>query len=136
MPIRINLLAESQVAEDLRRRDPVKRVIFGGILLAGIALAWSGLIALQVWQANGGLTDVQIQIETRTNDYQRVMVNLNKLSNANNKLNALKKLSDSRLLQGTLLNALQQCSVDSVQLTKLKVDQGYLRVEGTPSQTN
>jgi len=27
MPIRINLLAEAQAAEDLRRRDPVKRSV-------------------------------------------------------------------------------------------------------------
>ncbi len=136
MPIRINLLAEAQEAENLRRRDPVKRVIVGGVLLAALTLAWGGLIWLQVWQAQGGLTDVQIQIDSRTNDYQRVLVNLNKLSIANGKLNALKKLSDSRLLQGTLLNALQQCQADNVQLTRFKVDQGYLRTEETPSQTN
>jgi hypothetical protein len=63
-------------------------------------------------------------------------LNLNKLATINNKLTALKKLSDSRLLQGTLLNALQQCSVDNMQLTRLKIDQGYVRVEGTPTVTN
>jgi hypothetical protein len=136
MPIRINLLAEAQVAEELRRRDPVKRVIFAGVLLALLTLAWGGLIGLKVWLARGGLTEVRVQIDTQTNEFQKVMLNLNKLSNINNKLIALKKLSDSRLLQGTLLNALQQCSVDNVQLTRLKIDQGYLRVEGTPTLTN
>ena len=28
MPIRLNLLAEAQAAEDLRRRDPVKRALW------------------------------------------------------------------------------------------------------------
>ncbi|MEI9959886.1 MAG: hypothetical protein WDM76_01780 [Limisphaerales bacterium] len=136
MPIRINLLAEAQEAEELRRRDPVKRVIVGGALLAALALAWSGLLWIQALQARGGLTSVQLQIDSHTNEYQRVLVNLTKLASANTKLDALKNLSQSRLLQGTLLNALQQSSVDNVQLTRLKVDQGYLRTEGTPSQTN
>lgn len=136
MPIRINLLAEAQEAEDLRRRDPVKRVIFGGVLLTAVALAWCGLIWLQVIQANGGLTGVQLQIDTHTNEYQHVMVNLTKLNTTENKLVALKKLSQSRLLQGNLLNALQLTSVDNVQLTRIRVEQGYLRTEGSPSQTN
>lgn len=136
MPIRINLLAEAQAAEELRRRDPVKRIIFAGILLALLALGWSGLIGLQIWLANGKLTEVRISVDTQTNEYQKVKFNLNKLSTINNKLTALGQLSDSRLLQGTLLNALQQCSVDNLQLTRFKIDQGYLRVEGTPTVTN
>ena len=35
MPIRINLLAEAKAAEELRRHDPVKRVIFVGALCCG-----------------------------------------------------------------------------------------------------
>jgi hypothetical protein len=136
MPIRINLLAEAQAAEELRRRDPVKRVIFVGILLTLLALGWSGMIGLQLWLARGGLTEVRVQVDTQTNEFQKVKLNLNKLATINNKLTALKKLSDSRLLQGTLLNALQQCSVDNMQLTRLKIDQGYVRVEGTPTVTN
>jgi len=36
MPIRINLLAEAKAAEELRRHDPVKRVIFGGALAVAL----------------------------------------------------------------------------------------------------
>ena len=40
MSIRINLLAEAQIAEDLRRRDPVKRAIFAGAFLVVLALVY------------------------------------------------------------------------------------------------
>ncbi len=35
MPIRLNLLAEAQAAEEMRRRDPVKRALW----LAGLIIA-------------------------------------------------------------------------------------------------
>ena len=44
MPIHINLLAEAQAAEELRRHDPVKRAIFIGISLVVVALMWSGMV--------------------------------------------------------------------------------------------
>ena len=40
MPIRINLLNEELAAEELRRRDPVKRAIFIGIFLVALSLVW------------------------------------------------------------------------------------------------
>jgi len=39
MPIRINLLAESQALEEMRRRDPVKRAIWVGVLVVSLLLA-------------------------------------------------------------------------------------------------
>ena len=36
MPIRINLLAEAIADEDLRRRDPVKRAIYGGAFVVAL----------------------------------------------------------------------------------------------------
>ena len=38
MPIRINYLAEEQAAEDLRRRDPVKRNVMGAGAVIGLML--------------------------------------------------------------------------------------------------
>lgn len=44
MPIRLNLLAEAQAMEEMRRRDPVKRAIWVGSLLVAVALAWAGYV--------------------------------------------------------------------------------------------
>ena len=58
------------------------------------------------------------------------------MTGANEKLAALQKLSQSRFLQGNLLNALQQTAVDGVQLLRLHVDQTYFTTEGTAPKTN
>ena len=136
MPIRINLLAEAKAAEELRRHDPVKRVIFVGALAVALTLVWSSSLQLKVMLARGGVADRQTEIAARTNEFQRVLTDQKKTVAAKQKLDALKKMTNSRFLQGNLLNALQQVSVDGVRLTRLKVDQDYFLAAGTPSQTN
>ena len=125
MPIRINLLAEAKAAEDLRRHDPVKRVIYCGAFLVAVALGWSSSIQLEGMLAKKAVTDRRTMIELRTNEYQHVMISQQKVAEAKQKLDAVKNLSNSRFLQGNLLNALQQVHVDNVRLTRLKVDQNY-----------
>jgi len=46
MPIRINLLAEARALEELRRKDPVKRVAVVGILLFLLLIAFIGITFL------------------------------------------------------------------------------------------
>jgi hypothetical protein len=136
MPIRINLLAEALIAEDRRRRDPAKRVIFAGALLVAVALVWSSSLMLKEMLAKKDLALVQSEIQTRTNEFDRVLVTTKKIADAEDRLEELKKLSAARFLQGSLLNALQQATVPGVQLTRLRVDQAYFNTEGTKSQTN
>lgn len=136
MPIHINLLAEAQAAEDLRRRDPVKRTVFFGATFVVLALFWSAMIEINAVLANQRLTGVQTAINTRTNEYDRVLANQKKADAAKAKLAALQKLQGSRFLQGNLLNALQQTVVNGVQLTRLRVDQSYVQTGGADPQTN
>jgi hypothetical protein len=82
------------------------------------------------------VTDRRTQIELSTNEFQQVMINLQKIGEVKQKLEALNKLTDSRFLQGNLLNALQQFHVDSVRLTRLSVDQKYIDREGAPLPKN
>lgn len=134
MPIRINLLAEAQVTEDLRRRDPVKRFIAAGVLLVIAALVWSSWLQVKATMANSNLSQVQAQIATKTNEYQRVVADLKKVSDINAKLDALQKLSTNRFLQGNLLNALQQTPITGIQFARVRLDQSYIITEGTPAQ--
>ena len=136
MPIRINLLAEAKAAEELRRHDPVKRVIFVGALAVALTLVWSSSLQLETMLAKKEVSDRQMEIAARTNEFQRVLTDQKKTAAANEKLIALKKMTNSRFLEGNLLNALQQVTVDGVRLTRLKVDQDYFPAAGTPSQTN
>src|ERR1700749_825970 len=125
MPIKVNLLAEALAVEDLRRRDPVKRAIFVGALLIALSLVWFSSIFVEHVVENQQLSSVQGQIQLRTNDFSSVQIKLKKIAETQKKLDALQKLSDSRFLQGTLMNAFQQLYVPNVELTRLRVTQSY-----------
>ena len=136
MPIHINLLAEAQAAEELRRRDPVKRAIFIGVSLVVVALGWSGVVEVNAFLAKERFIGVQGSINAQTNVYQHVESERKKIATIQTKLAALQKMRDARFLQGSLLDALQHATVDNVQITRLRVDQAYFLTEGTDAQTN
>ena len=136
MPIRINLLAEAQAAEDLRRRDPIKRVIFGAVLVVALMLVWWSWLQLRVMVANQHLSQVQAEIQSHTNAYQVVLVGQRKIAEAKQNLAALQKLTSSRFLQGNLLEALQHATVPGVQLMRLRVDQTYVATQAGAAVTN
>ncbi|MGA9777771.1 MAG: PilN domain-containing protein [Limisphaerales bacterium] len=136
MPIRLNLLAEAQAAEELRRRDPVKRVIFGGVLVVALIFAWWSWLQLRVMVAKSNLSQVEAQIQSHTNAYQVVLVDEKKIAETKGNLAALQKLTNNRFLQGNLLNALQYATVPGVQLVKLRVDQTYQADQTTAAHTN
>lgn len=125
MPIRLNLLAESQAAEDMRRRDPVKRAIWVGVMIVAVMLAWSSSLLFKTMLANGELSRVEGQLTAHTNEYQQVLVHEQKGAEIKRKVGALKQLAASRFLNGTLLDALQRTTVPDVQLTRVKVEQTY-----------
>jgi hypothetical protein len=135
MPININLLAEAQIADELRRRDPVKRAAYAGSFLVVLALVWSSSLRLEVVLKKSELNQVQAQIQARTNEWQAVLDSQKKISDTQARLAALQKLSAARFLQGNFLNALQKLNYDGVQLASVKVKQAYFIDAGTPSTT-
>lgn len=136
MPIRINLLSESQAEEDLRRRDPVKRSVVVGALLIAVGLVWfSSIWAESLW-ASRQLTAIESEIQTRTNDFSQVLANQRKALDTTKRLDALQKLSAARFLQGNLLEAMQKLYVPNVQINRLRVDQNYATTPGSAPITN
>lgn len=136
MPIRLNLLAEAQAAEELRRRDPVKRAIWVAALLITIMLGWASSLQLKAIIAKKDLGLVVAQMNLCTNEYKGVIEMQKKVADMSQKLTALQQLSTNRFLNGTLLNALQQTTVEDVHWVHLKLDQTYLVNEGTKAKTN
>lgn len=135
MPIRINLLAEAQAAEDSRRRDPVKRVVlFGALFVVGMLVWWSTL-QMKVMMANHQWSSIQYKIDTETNSFQIAQANNAQIAAGKSKLLDLKKLTNARMLQGNLLNALQKVTVDNVQLTAIKVDQSFVSQRSGKNQS-
>ena len=136
MPIRLNLLAEAQAAEEARRRDPVKRAIWIGALLASLMLVWSSSLQLKAMLAKGSVSRLEVQMNNLTNDYKQVLENQKMVSDISHKLEALRQLATNRFLNGTLLNALQKTTHDDVQLLHLRVTQEYMVVEEIRARTN
>jgi hypothetical protein len=136
MPIRLNLLAEAQAAEEMRRRDPVKRAIWVGAILVSLMLAWASSLQLKAMMAANEVARVEGQMNQNSNSYKGVLDNLKKKEEIQGKVLALFELSTNRFLQGNLLNALQQTNADDVQLLHLKLDQSYAVIEATKPRTN
>jgi hypothetical protein len=136
MPIRINLLAEAQAAEELRRHDPVKRTIWIGMLLVIAALVWSSSLWLKGMRAKGELSGFEAGLHSRTNDYAQLLEKQRKLKETRVKMAALQQLATNRFLNGTMLNALQKATTENVQLTHIAADQAYTVIEGTKITTN
>lgn len=134
MPIRLNLLAEAQAIEEMRHRDPAKRVLWAAALLITLMLVWAGSLQVKAMRVNKDLGPVVTQMNSRTNQYQQVLENQKKAAAIEMKLGRLNQLATNRFLSGALLNALQQTTIDDVQLVHLKVEQTYTLTE-PPKET-
>jgi hypothetical protein len=136
MPIRINLLAEAQTEEDLRRRDPVKRTfLFGGCAVAAVLL-WSLSLYATGLIRKSELGRLDTDLESRTNEYVRVLADQRRLADTYQRLGSLQQLATNRYLNGSVLQSLQQTTVESVHLVKLKTEQTFTFTPETKARTN
>lgn len=136
MPIRINLLAEAQAAEELRRKDPVKRAIFMGAACVALMAAVSVVVQSQVLSTNRQVAGLNDRIKAITNDYAVVMRDTERLRQVRLNMRGLDLLAAERFLQGSLLNALQQTTLENVQLVRLRTDFAYTLVDESRAKTN
>lgn len=136
MPIRINLLAESQVAEEMRRRDPVKRAVWiGGFAVAVTLIGALSLqlkisaVRYQMSSTEGGWKAIEAKVQ-QVEEHRRAANALQQ------KLSAIDQFSTNRLLWASALNALQASTVENVQLVRIKTEQIFVLNEGTKPRTN
>ncbi|MBM3880246.1 MAG: hypothetical protein FJ387_11090 [Verrucomicrobia bacterium] len=125
--IRLNLLAEEQAAEQLRRRDPVKRATWVGALAVGVMVVWAIAQQFEVIQSNEQLTQKEAEWRRLEKPDQLVRTNRAKTISMERRLAALERLSTNRFLWSGPLNALQFAltQVGSVQVTELVPRQTY-----------
>src|SRR5215831_7622602 len=133
MPIRINLLAETHALEEMRRRDPVKRVIFVGIAIVLLILAYSSSLFVQTMANKVEVNRLAGDMNSRTNQNEQILANKRNLDESKMKLMALNRLATNRFLMGSMLNSLQKTTVDGVQLVRLTVNQTYTLTEESKS---
>ena len=138
MPIRINLLAEQQAADELRRRDPVKRAAWVGGLLVGALGFWGGYLQVRLMAATSEVNQYEAEWKKLESAYKKVSANMEAATEAERKWTALQTLATNRFLWANPLNALQfvMVTVDEVQITALKTSQSYAITEAVKPSTN
>jgi hypothetical protein len=134
MPIRINLLAEAQAAEEIRRRDPAKRAMLIAVVIVMAVLVWSGSLQMKLMSDNAKLSRLQTSLNTRTNEYAQILDSQQKLAETEGKLKALHRVAADRFLHADLLNALQRSTMEGVQLNRLRVEQSFAVVPEVKSK--
>jgi len=120
----------------MRRNDPVKRACWIAALLITFVLVWASSLQLRALLASSSLGRVNAKINLSTNEFSVVAGMQREIADMTQKLAALHSLTESRFLNGNLMDALQHTTIEDVQLTRLRVDQSFLYVEGTKARTN
>jgi hypothetical protein len=126
MPIRINLLAEAQATEELRRKDPVKRGIWVAGFFISLVLLWTLKLQCDIWFEQKDLNRINASWAEKKANYAAVTNNVFKTATIDKKLEALDDLSTNRFLWAPVLNALQKSVVNDVQVTHFKGEQRYI----------
>jgi len=125
MPIRINLLAEEQAAEELRRRDPVKKVAVGAGAVGALFVIWAILSIVRVMGAGGQLEKLTAQHEGIAEQEKAVNDQKKEIDEIEDKLEALHDLAVERFVWASVLNALQHCVVDGIKFDRITTSQKY-----------
>ena len=135
MPLRINLLAEAQAAEEMRRKDPVKRAVWIGGFVVFLVLLCAATLQFKIIAVRSEVNTLEVSwksIEKRVKDVNDHRASTHELEQ---KLSALDQFTTNRLLWATALNALQHTSVDGVQIVRLHADQTFTLGEGARPHT-
>jgi hypothetical protein len=129
MPIRINYLAELQMAEEMRRRDPVKRAGMAAGALVLLVIGYCGYMYMQVGNARQALESEEKALQKLDKDEKLVTTNKAQIVILEGRINSLLALTTNRWLWGTALNGMQTWSVPNVTIARVRVIQNYSVVQ-------
>lgn len=124
MPIRINLLAEQQAAEEARRRDPVKRALWAGGFVVGLVLLCSGYVQLKLIRLKSELARQEAQWKRNEPTFLQVSNEVREAVSIRNKLDSLQRYATNRFLWANVLDALQHPTTEKVRVVNLKGEIG------------
>jgi hypothetical protein len=138
MPIRINLLAEAQALEELRRKDPVKRAILAASCIVAGVLLWGTTLQFKIMAGRSELKALAREWAGLEKTYTEAVGYKRQNIEAEDKLSALQNYTTNRFLWGTAFNALQQTlnGIDDIHVVRLKIEQNYAFVDETKPRTN
>ena len=127
MAIRINLLAEAQEAEELRRKNPVKRAIWIGSFCVALTLIWILKLQLDISFSKKAYHEIEQSWKDDSSKYAAVTNNEIKIRVADEKLAALDRLATNRFFWAPVLNALQQTMINGIQVIRVTGSQKYTK---------
>src|SRR5256885_14095324 len=119
MPIRINLLAEQQAADELRRRDPVNRTIWAAGLVIALLLIRGAYLQAKLMRAMREANHYASEWKAIETEYSLVTSNVDRIAEVERRISALQSLATNRFLWAPALNALQYATVDDVEMWRL-----------------
>jgi hypothetical protein len=136
MPIRLNLLAEQQAAEEARRRDPVKRAAFAGGALVLLMLFWALMLQIRLASAKAELTQYEAKLQSVEENSKGARLRWATMSQIESNLGNLRRYSTNRFFCANLLDALQQLKVDEIRIVELQSSHSYLTNSQATFKTN
>jgi hypothetical protein len=125
MPIKINLLAEEQANEELRRKDPVKRAGYGAAALVVLMLVWAAVNWYRASTVNKQFDALNADLAALQPKAKETEANQKKIRDTEYKIEMLKKMSAARPLWAPVLDTLQRSVMEDVQILRLRADQVY-----------
>lgn len=126
MPIRINLLAEQQAAEEARRRDPVKRAIWVGSILIFITIVWAMMEHMELSARRAELANLDTQFRKADESARRVRDRQAEGGDVEDRIRALEKYSTNRILWASALDAFQKASMEQIRFKSIDANQRYV----------
>lgn len=125
MPIRINLLAEEQYLAEMRRRDPVKRGAWLGGFLVVLMLLWWGWLLFSKHNANTALAGHEASFKRIEAKAKETGDLIKKAGDVERNIHSLNRMATNRVLWSGCLNALQECTLEQIQVTRIRAEQSY-----------
>jgi hypothetical protein len=136
MPIRINLLAEQQAAEEARRRDPVKRAIWAGSGLVVMMALWIVLLQVRFASAKAELNRYTVQLQAVEENSKEARLNAATANQLESRISNLQRYSTNRFFSATMLDALQQLTTGEIRIMQLQSYHSYATNAETVFKTN
>lgn len=132
MPIRINLLAEEQAADELRRKDPLKRVIIIAGVVVAVVVFFAGMNTMRVKAATAEANGVRQSYED-IKDKEFALKEMRAMTGRlESNLDSLHRLATNRFLTAPVINELQYCVLDGVRFTQFVMNQRFEEYEEIP----
>ncbi len=111
----------------MRRRDPVKRAIWGAAAAAIAMLVWMGCNMVRLAAANSALQVEQSKFDALEKGFKTTKDNLKLTGEYERNYDSLREMASIRPLWAPMLDGLQKCmlSVTNVQVMRIRSSQNY-----------